>query len=879
MRGIKSPFWTGLAQNLFKFIMLRSAIFVVLCSVAFCHYMHLIGEEEWNLFKVRHDKSYKSPLVEQFRRKIYNQNRWKVVKHNQRYEKGIHSYRLEMNQFGDMLAHEFASAMNGLHRNYNESKYRQLASTYISPAYTTLPDSIDWRKKGAVTPVKNQGECGSCWSFSATGALEGQHFRKTGRLVSLSEQNLIDCSSSYGNQGCQGGLMDPAFEYIKANGGIDTEKSYPYEGEFPPIVFTNQRSAEPDTQQTRSYFTNGGAHNVKVLMDTAWETDRKYKICLDDECHFHKSDIGATDSGFVDIPLGREDKLKDAVANIGPISVGIDASRPSFQFYKDGLYNEPECSSEMLDHGVLVVGYGTMKEGDYWLVKNSWGASWGIHGYIKMSRNVNNQCGIATAASYPLHDGYDQGIHEITQVLTIAMHLTPSTSYLGLFRDNNIPPTLICLNLFEPILSITKLTNCHNAESNPTTNEVIINVRYNPHGNNTEAMKNDASKELVKFENYYLSHSSKQKNTFPGNHSSPFRLLGARGGWGRAVVTELEVMKTTTAAILIVLCSVASCHYMRLLGEEEWNLFKVQHGKSYKDSHEEEFRKKIYVENRLKIVKHNQQYEDGDHTYRLGMNEFGDMLPHEFTRTMNGLHRKYNESKYKHLASTYISPAYTQLPENVDWRTKGAVTPVKNQGQCGSCWSFSTTGSLEGQHFRKSGKLVSLSEQNLIDCSTSYGNHGCEGGLMDQAFQYIKENGGIDTEKSYPYEAEDDRCNFKKTTVGASDSGFVDVPAGREDKLKEAAANIGPISVAIDASHQSFQFYKDGLYNEPECSSEELDHGVLVVGYGTMNESGGDYWLVKNSWGEGWGLNGYIKMSRNVNNQCGIATSASYPLV
>ncbi len=150
---------------------------------------------------------------------------------------------------------------------------------------------------------------------------------------------------------------------------------------------------------------------------------------------------------------------------------------------------------------------------------------------------------------------------------------------------------------------------------------------------------------------------------------------------------------------------------------------------------------------------------------------------------------------------------------------------------------------------------------------------------MDQAFTYIKENLGIDTEQSYPYEAQDGDCRFTTANFGATDSGFVDIKSSDENALLQAVGTVGPVSVAIDASHLSFQLYSHGVYYEPRCSSKRLDHGVLAVGYGHCAVSNQDYWLVKNSWGTSWGDEGYIKMARNKKNMCGIATMASYPTV
>uniref|UniRef100_A0A8C6W5Q4 Cathepsin S n=1 Tax=Nannospalax galili TaxID=1026970 RepID=A0A8C6W5Q4_NANGA len=253
------------------------------------------------------------------------------------------------------------------------------------------------------------------------------------------------------------------------------------------------------------------------------------------------------------------------------------------------------------------------------------------------------------------------------------------------------------------------------------------------------------------------------------------------------------------------------------------------YGKQYKEKNEEGARRLIWERNLKFVMLHNLEHSMGMHSYDLGMNHLGDM------------------------------PLCMWRPE----------------GSCGACWAFSAVGALEAQVKLKTGKLVSLSAQNLVDCATEkYRNKGCNGGFMTEAFQYIIDNSGIESEASYPYKAKDEKCHYDSKNRAATCSRYTELPYGSEDALKEAVANKGPVSVGIDASRPSFFLYRSGVYDDPTCT-QNVNHGVLVVGYGNLD--GKDYWLVKNSWGLHFGEQGYIRMSRNNKNHCGIASFCSYP--
>jgi len=305
-----------------------------------------------------------------------------------------------------------------------------------------------------------------------------------------------------------------------------------------------------------------------------------------------------------------------------------------------------------------------------------------------------------------------------------------------------------------------------------------------------------------------------------------------------------------------------------------WHSWKQIYNKAY--SEVEEIKKfTVFVENYLRVANNNAQ----DNGVKFALNQFADLTKEEFkTQNIKGLliteedreeRRMQEELEYFHVDYSILT-----VPDSVDWREKGAVTPVKDQGQCGSCWSFSATGALEGLNFVKTGKLVSLSEQNLVDCDKK--DQGCNGGLMDNAFTYTAQK-GIELESDYPYKAVDQKCKYDAKKAQKINKGYKDVPKNNVDALKAALA-VQPVAVAIEADENSFQFYSSGVIKSG-CGAS-LDHGVLAVGYTKVGTQ--EAFIVKNSWNSSWGDKGYVMIStdKKANSGagvCGILSMASVP--
>lgn len=324
-------------------------------------------------------------------------------------------------------------------------------------------------------------------------------------------------------------------------------------------------------------------------------------------------------------------------------------------------------------------------------------------------------------------------------------------------------------------------------------------------------------------------------------------------------------------SVLLSLLSISNCitYDFEHATFEKW---KLSNNKHYDDECENYHRFNIFRKNLDKI----NEYNSKNNTFTLKLNSFSDITQEEFKTRFIHTHTDFNKNI---LLCQQYNMKNISTPDHFDWRTvPNVVSPVKNQAQCGSCWAFSTVEALESLYYIKTNNSILLSPQELVDCSSTFGNNGCNGGLMTSAFEYIIANNGLCSEADIPYLAIDDVCNLSNCKIKyANINNCYTINRGDQLAMKEIVS-LQPISVAIEADTFLFQFYSDGIITGQDCG-QNIDHAVVVVGYGTQNNI--NYWIVRNSWGESWGQNGYVLIEKNDSNDddgvCGIGIASSFP--
>ncbi|XP_065370752.1 procathepsin L [Calliphora vicina] len=310
----------------------------------------------------------------------------------------------------------------------------------------------------------------------------------------------------------------------------------------------------------------------------------------------------------------------------------------------------------------------------------------------------------------------------------------------------------------------------------------------------------------------------------------------------------------------------------RIIEYDNFDEYKNLVNKSYVHTYDELRSRSAFEENSAAVRQHNELFNSGKSSFRLRTNIMADMSNDSYLKAFLRLLRSKRVEALDHDSELVGSPLMQETPESIDWREKGFVTSPDNQKTCGSCYAFSIAESIEGQVFKRTGRILSLSPQQIVDCSTSHGNQGCTGGSLRNTLKYLQDTGGLMRSKDYKYVSKKGKCQFVAELAVVNVTSWAILPAKDEKSIEAAVAHIGPVAVSINATPKTFQLYSDGVYDDDSCASTSVNHAMMVIGYTK------DYWILKNWWGELWGEEGYMRIAKG-KNLCGIANYAAYAIV